>query len=86
MNDKVDIRQALRVFDNIITEGKKIEEGYELKGLCAFSGFDGYTITIKNDYVQLAIFFHNKFSFTFSNRKEKILFLEKLAQLDKAKS
>ena len=84
MNEKIDVRQALRVFDIITRHGKQEAGEYLLNGLKANSGFDGYTVTLRNDYVTLDIFFHNKFSFQFSNRKEKGLFMEKLNAMDSA--
>ncbi len=83
MDDKLSIRKALRVFHRIMAEGEREEGGHKLNGLHASTDFDGYTASIHNDYVRLDIFFHNKYSFTFINRKEKQLFLEKLDSLDK---
>ncbi|MFT6387891.1 MAG: hypothetical protein ACJAUP_001263 [Cellvibrionaceae bacterium] len=78
MNEKVNLKKAFRAFNRITTEGYRNGDEYSLNGLTAHSDFDGYTITIRNDYVRLDIFFHNKFSFDYSSRKERILFLEKI--------
>lgn len=83
MEEKVNVRKALRVFQIIITDGKRTGDEYHLNGLTAYTDFDGCTATIRNDYVRLDIFFHNKISFTYSNRKEKMLFLEKINAMDK---
>ncbi len=83
MEEKVNVKSALRVFSRITSEGERVGDEYVLNGLRAYSDYDGYTITICNDYASLDIFFHNKFSFKFSNRKEKIAFLEKLNNLAK---
>lgn len=85
MNEKVNVRQALRVFDLITRNGKRQGGEYLLNGLSASSGFDGYTVTLRNNYVTLDIFFHNKFSFQFSNKKEKMLFMDKLSAIDSKK-
>ncbi len=83
MDEKIDIRQALRVFHIIRNNGKKQGNTYSFKNLSAISDFDGYTATLKDDYVCLDIFFHNKFSFQYSNAKDRELFLEKLSNIDK---
>jgi hypothetical protein len=83
MDEKVDIRKALRAFGIITAEGQRTGNKYHLNGLTAYSDFDGYTITIASEYVSLDIFFHNKFSFNYSSRKEKALFLEKIDALDR---
>lgn len=85
MSEKVNIKQALRVFSTIMSEGKRDESdgSYHLQGLVAETDFDGYTATIKNDYVSLSIYFHNKIAFEFSNMKERELFLDKLEAMDK---
>ena len=83
MDEKVDIKRALRAFQIITSNGIKNEDGFQLSGLTAFTDFDGYTVTIKNDYVRLDILFHNKMSFTFANDKERYQFLETLEKIDK---
>ena len=83
MNEKVNIKSALRVFNTIITNGRHSGDEYVLNGLTAHTDFDGYTVTIRNDYVRLDILFHNKISFTYSNTKEKTLFLEKIHTMDR---
>ena len=86
MEGKVDVKQALRVYQIIVDQGERLEEGYRYRGLTALSDFDGYNITIKNDYVSLTILFHNKIDFKFSNKRERIVFLETLDQIDKSKT
>jgi hypothetical protein len=85
MDEKIDIKKILRVFDLIITKGEKVGDEHHLNGLSAISGFDGYTVTIRNDYASLDVFFHNAFTFNYNNQKEKVAFLEKIeaiARLD----
>ena len=83
MAEKVNLRQALRVFQRVITEGRREGGEYHLKGVIASTDFDGYTVTLRNDYVHLDIFFHNTISFEYANLREKALFLETLELLDK---
>lgn len=84
---KVDIKQALRVFYKIREDGKKTEEDtYVLSGINAYSDYDGYNVSLFNDYVRLDIRFHNSFNFEATNQREKDRFLETLARLDKSES
>jgi hypothetical protein len=83
MNEKVNIKKTLRAFNRITTEGQRNGNEYTLNGLTAHTDFDGYTITIRNDYVRLDIFFHNKFSFDYTSGKERMLFLEKIETMDR---
>lgn len=85
MNDKLNIKKALRVFDKVLTQGKRIEDRYQLNGITAYTDFDGYTATLCNDYVRLDIFFHNKINFSYSNDREREIFLEKINTMDKIK-
>jgi hypothetical protein len=84
MDEKIYVRRAFRAFGVILAEGKRVGNEYHLNGLVAYADHDGYTVTIRNDYVQLDVFFHNKFSFNYSSRKEKSLFLEKINALDRS--
>ncbi|VUD47334.1 hypothetical protein TDB9533_01006 [Thalassocella blandensis] len=82
---KVDIKQALRVFYKIREGGKKQDDDtYVLQGINAYSDYDGYNVSLFNDYVRLDIRFHNSFNFEGSNQREKDSFLEKLALMDKS--
>lgn len=85
MDSKIKVRQALRVFNRIVSEGQKKGASYQMNGINAETGFDGYTVSLFNDYVRLDIFFHNKHRFEFTNAKERDGFLDTLARLDKAK-
>lgn len=67
MGEKFDIRKALLIFQHIIADGERIGYQYHLNGFTAYTDFDGYTGTIRNDYVCLDVFFQNKFSFTYPN-------------------
>jgi len=86
MTDKIDLKKVLQAFQTIVNNGKKVGSEYVLNGLIASSDVDGYTITIRNEYVILNILFHNKFTVDFPNLKEKTLFFEKIYALSKAPS
>ena len=59
---KIDVKMALRVFDKITQKGEKTDDGWRYRGLTASTDFDGYTVFLRSQTVELTIFFHNKFS------------------------
>lgn len=83
MASEIDKRQLMRVFSVVNDHGEATDRGRYFKGLYAQSESDGYIIRLFNDYVEVVMNFHNLCSFTFSNTKEKTLFLEKLKSIDK---
>lgn len=84
MDDKIRVKEALEVFGKITTKGTKTDDGFVLNGIQAKSDIDGYTIILCNDYVNLTVFFHNKFTFEYSSAKERDLFLERMRAIKKA--
>ncbi len=78
MLEKVKVRKVLQVFEKIRSYGSPTDDGYMLNGITATTDFDGYSAILKNDYVTLTVLFHNKFTFDYSNKKEKNLFLDKI--------
>ncbi|WP_158638097.1 DUF3081 family protein [Shewanella donghaensis] len=71
MKNSIDIYEALKVFNKITDMGEKIPaevgstSSYQLCGLNAETGFDGYTITLSDGRTSLTIFFHNKYQFDY---------------------
>lgn len=79
--DKIEPVIALKVFDIIVRQGEKQKEGYYFNGLTAISSFDGYTVCIKNEYVSLNLYFHNKFSLETSHKRHKLDFINKINEI-----
>ncbi|WP_444900450.1 DUF3081 family protein [Microbulbifer sp. VAAC004] len=79
---KIDVKQALRVFDRVTREGHKETDGWHYKGLTVNTDFDGYTVFINSAKVKLTVFFHNKFSIDYSSDRELQDFIRLLASLD----
>lgn len=80
---KVDVKQALRVFDRATKEGQKEADGWHFQGLTMSTDFDGYTVFINSSKVKLTVFFHNKYSVDYENSKDLGEFLKLIASLDK---
>lgn len=85
METKIDVRKVLRVFNKVQDLGTEKDDGYQYKGLTGSQDFDGYTITLKDDYVTIRVFFHNKFSLDYTRSSSLQSFLEKLDQVDRVK-
>lgn len=80
---KIDIKQALRVFDKATREGEKRDDGWHYRGLIASTDFDGYTVFINTPKVQLTVFFHNKYTVDYRNAHDLQEFVDLLAKLDR---
>ncbi|MDP5208715.1 DUF3081 family protein [Microbulbifer sp. 2205BS26-8] len=80
---KVDVKQALRVFNRVTRDGRKTHDGWHYQGLTVSTDFDGYTVFIHSNRVKLSIFFHNKFSVDYQNSNDLQEFLDLLARLDR---
>lgn len=81
---KIDIKQALRVFDKATRKGEKREDGWHFRGITATTDFDGYTVMINTPKVQLTIFFHNKYTVDYARAHDLQEFIEVLEKLDRA--
>jgi len=79
--EKINIKMALRAFNRIRQEGTERAGEHHLNGVSAGSDFDGYTITLHDDYVTLQIFFHNKFKLDFVNKRHLNTFIERIEKI-----
>jgi len=86
MEEHFDISQALRVFDKVVTHGKKHEDKYTLQGITAWSAIDGYTVKLENDEVSVSIYFHNRYEFDYQNSRQLETFINKLKAIDESLS
>ena len=80
---KIDVKQALRVFDKATREGEKRDDGWHYRGLTVSTDFDGYTVFINSQNVQLTVFFHNKYTVDYKNALQLQEFVELLAKIDR---
>lgn len=82
MKEAIDLRQSLRVFNKIINHGAKSGQESSLKGLHAATDFDGYTLHLHDDAVELYIYFHNSFRLQSPSKKALNNFLLRLQAID----
>ncbi|WP_066963903.1 DUF3081 family protein [Microbulbifer sp. Q7] len=81
---KIDVKQALRVFDKITREGEKTAHGWQYRGLTASTDFDGYTVFLRSQTVELTIFFHNKFTVNCTKPTDLEDFVALMNKIDRA--
>lgn len=79
----LDIKQAMRVFNQVQTHGEKRQGRYYWRQLEASSDFDGYTLYLNYQNVKLSLFFHNSYHISFNTRQELDQFYQLLANLDR---
>ncbi|WP_169713982.1 DUF3081 family protein [Oceanicoccus sagamiensis] len=82
--DKIEIRVALSVFDKVMTNGERQGEAFFLDGVYAMPSFDGYTVTLSDDKVNLSIQFHNRFNVEYDTKKSLNEFMLKLDRIEQA--
>ncbi|MCW8127983.1 DUF3081 family protein [Microbulbifer halophilus] len=80
---KIDIKQALRVFDKATRKGEKREDGWHYRGITASTDFDGYTVMINTPKVQLTILFHNKYTVDYGKAHDLQEFVDLLDKIDR---
>lgn len=82
---KIDLHQVLRVFQVITEHGEIIGNEKFLDGLFADSGFDGYSISLRDDKTNLSIGFHNTLNLQSKNTETEALFLKRIIDIDNRK-
>ena len=81
--EKINHRQVLSVFEKIMSNGQRQEEGTVLNQIYASSGFDGYSITLWDEHVTVTLQFHNAIHCDCNNQQQMDNFLEKLDVIEK---
>ncbi|GAA5188721.1 DUF3081 family protein [Ferrimonas gelatinilytica] len=83
MQNTLDTRLVLRVFDKVIRHGERRGDNHHWQGLVANSGFDGYTLTLGNGTVTLTLLFHNSYKVDSPSNGEFERFVEQLKRVDR---
>lgn len=82
MDHSLNIKLAMRVFNKIQNKGQKTHDGYRYEGFEAISSYDGYTIELKNQEVDLFIGFHSSYHINFKTMSDVEKFMHQLEQID----
>ena len=83
MQNEIDSKMLLRVFEKIRLNGKREQDNYLLEGVTAFSDFDGYTVYLQDAKVKMSFGFHNTYHFDYDASKDFEAFEKKLNYIDK---
>ncbi|MCU7555603.1 DUF3081 domain-containing protein [Alteromonas sp. ASW11-19] len=83
MQNELDSKFLLRVFDKIRQFGEKKDDKYLLGGITAFTDLDGYTLFVEDPQVKLSFGFHNQYHFDYEDKEHYEKFEKKLKQIDK---
>jgi len=78
---KIDVRLALRAYQNVLEFGAKHAGGYQFDGLTANSDFDGYTVALSDGIVTVRLLFHSKVAIHAPNRRALGEFIERLRRI-----
>jgi hypothetical protein len=78
---KIDVRLALRAYQNLLEFGVRDAEGHHLDGLTANSDFDGYTVTLSDRAVTVRLLFHNKVAIDAPSGRALEGFIERLQRV-----
>lgn len=71
----INLPNALRVFNQVISQGEKKDGVYRLGELLAWYDFDGYSCYLGCRDLVLSIYFHSKFSCDYEDDKTLVEFL-----------
>lgn len=74
----LDFHKILLASENVRLNGDKSSGLYTLNGITLDTGYDGYSITLKNNEVSLTLHFHNTFNLISPGRSETEKFFKQL--------
>lgn len=78
MEQLIDTKMALNVFNYITEHGKKKGDKWLYHGIEGWASVDGYTVYLADENVTLSIGFHNKYTADFQSRVYLDQFVDKL--------
>ncbi|MCT7655396.1 DUF3081 domain-containing protein [Oceanimonas sp. NS1] len=78
MQNELDNRVILEVFDKIRRFGEPYEDGHMLEGIVATSDFDGYSVVLSGSGVTLQLNFHQSYHFEYDSATIKEQFMSKV--------
>ena len=83
MENELESKFLLQVFDKIRQSGEKKDDKYLLNGIVAFTDHDGYTLFIEDAKVKLQFGFPNQYRFDYPSQDAHDQFEKKLKEIDK---
>ena len=83
MKNELDPTKILHAYEALIEHGTPTEHGKIYEGVEAFSDYDGYSIYLRGNGVELKVGFHNTYHLEYDQEHLKETFLKKVAMLAK---
>lgn len=80
-NTKLELMDFLRIFNLVLSKGKKSEDSYEYLELTARHEQDGYTCYLEYKDLTLTMLFHGRYSFDFKEEETMNQFIKKINKL-----
>jgi len=81
MNTKLNISDAYRAYATLLNHGERLEDGYTLNGVTAYTGHDGYTVTLSDGVVSARLMFHSKIQFESPGSQALSRFISRINEL-----
>ena len=78
---KIDVRLALRAYQNMLEFGVRDADGHHLDGLTANADFDGYTVTLSDGVVTIRLLFHSRVAIDTPSGRALEAFIERLQRV-----
>ncbi len=86
MENQIDTKLCLKVFNLVRTHGDKRESVYHYQNVKVWTDFDGYTCYLQYGNAILTLLFHGKYQFEYPSSNDFELFIKKITQLASANS
>ncbi|SDG82143.1 Protein of unknown function [Vibrio xiamenensis] len=86
MKNDLEPAKVLLAYEKIIKNGTETEFGKIYQGVEAYSDYDGYTVYMKGNGVELKMGFHNTYHLEYEQERLKEAFIKKVLLLADEKS
>lgn len=77
----VDTHLAVEAFQTLREHGEYLDGEYHLDGLSGSTDFDGYTVFIHDDKVDLAVYYKHRYKLDYQRDEDLELFNRKLKEV-----
>ncbi len=86
MKNDLEPAKVLLAYEKITQNGTDTEFGKVYQGVEAYSDYDGYTVYLRGNGVELKMGFHNTYHLDYEQERLKEAFIQKVLSLAKEKS
>lgn len=84
MKNELESSKILHAYEKVMEYGTPTEFGKIYEGIEAFSDYDGYTVYLRGNGVELKVGFHNTYHLEYDQEHLRDSFLKKIALLTRA--